>query len=156
MGERPSPQLLSRLSSLCSGGKAESMAMQDGKLTVIPAQDQSESDRSVRALLHTYSEKRPIVLLLDDNYRLFPYDLKSQGIVYAVLGLYFIKHAWGTSCYQESCVRVLKPSYSGAAASWSFYSGWHRRAVQIRIPVVRRPGRAVVASSVPRAWLIST
>ncbi|KAL1670057.1 hypothetical protein GGF50DRAFT_109790 [Schizophyllum commune] len=76
------------------GGKAESMAMQDGKLTVIPAQDQSENDRSVRALLHTYIEKRPIVLLLDDNYRLFPYDLRSHGIVYAVLGLYFIKHAW--------------------------------------------------------------
>ncbi|KAL1723929.1 hypothetical protein EV715DRAFT_285989 [Schizophyllum commune] len=76
------------------GGKAESMAMQDGKLTVIPAQDQSENDRSVRALLHTYMEKRPIVLLLDDNYRLFPYDLKAHGIVYAVLGLYYIKHAW--------------------------------------------------------------
>ncbi|KAI5890533.1 uncharacterized protein SCHCODRAFT_02632122 [Schizophyllum commune H4-8] len=76
------------------GGKSESMAMQDGKLTVVPAQDQSENDRSVRALLHTYLEKRPIVLLLDDNYRLFPYDLKAHGIVYAVLGLYFIKHAW--------------------------------------------------------------
>ncbi|KAL1736160.1 hypothetical protein EV714DRAFT_267008 [Schizophyllum commune] len=76
------------------GGKAESMAMQDGKLTVIPAQDQSENDRSVRALLHTYLEKRPIVLLLDDNYRLFPYDLKAHGVVYAVLGLYSIKHAW--------------------------------------------------------------
>ncbi|KAL1744778.1 hypothetical protein HDZ31DRAFT_37795, partial [Schizophyllum fasciatum] len=76
------------------GGKAESVAMHDGHLTVVSAQDQSEYDRSVKALLHTYLEKRPLVLLLDDNYRLFPYDLKSQGIVYAVLGLYYIKHAW--------------------------------------------------------------
>ncbi|TRM69524.1 hypothetical protein BD626DRAFT_563265 [Schizophyllum amplum] len=77
-----------------NGGKAESLTMQDGRMVVVPAQDQSEKDISVRALLNTYMERRPLVLLVDDNYRLFPYDLRPHGVVYAVLGLYFIKHAW--------------------------------------------------------------
>ena len=59
------------------------------------ASDQLEEDKSVRALLHTYRMKRPVVLLIDDKYELFPLDLSSKGCTYAVLGWYHIAHAWG-------------------------------------------------------------
>ncbi|KAH9083644.1 hypothetical protein EDB83DRAFT_2511963 [Lactarius deliciosus] len=44
--------------------------------------DQSEDDRSVRALLNNYQCGRPLVLLADDNYRLFPFDLTANGYTY--------------------------------------------------------------------------
>ena len=41
--------------------------------------------------------KRPLVLLIDDRYALFPYDLATKGYTYVVLGFYHIVHAWGKS-----------------------------------------------------------
>ncbi|KAF9227346.1 hypothetical protein BS17DRAFT_775348 [Gyrodon lividus] len=58
------------------------------------AQDQEASDKSVRALLKTYKECRPLVLLADDKYALFPYDLAASKYTYVVLGMYWISRAW--------------------------------------------------------------
>ena len=54
-----------------------------------------EDDRSVSALLNNYKSGRPLVVLVDDNYALFPFDLAANGYSYVVLGLYWIAHAWG-------------------------------------------------------------
>jgi hypothetical protein len=59
------------------------------------AQDQLADDKSVSALLKTHHSLRPLVLLIDDKYSLFPYDLAAKGVTYAVLGYFFIAHAWG-------------------------------------------------------------
>ena len=59
------------------------------------ADDQLAEDKSVRALLTNYRESRPLVLIIDDKYALFPYDLRAKGVTYAVLGFYTITHAWG-------------------------------------------------------------
>ncbi len=37
------------------------------------------------------------MLLADDNYKLFPFDLTADGYTYVVLGIYWITHAWGWS-----------------------------------------------------------
>ena len=52
---------------------------------------------SVRALLDNYRSGRPLVLMVDDKYALFPYDLASKGVTYTVLGFYSIVYAWGIS-----------------------------------------------------------
>lgn len=62
------------------------------------ASDQQADDKSVRALLDNYWSGRPLVLLMDDKYARFPYDLSSKGVAYAVLGFYSIVYAWGMSC----------------------------------------------------------
>ncbi|KAH8119159.1 2OG-Fe(II) oxygenase superfamily-domain-containing protein, partial [Phellopilus nigrolimitatus] len=54
--------------------------------------DQRDNDRSVRALLRNYENRSPIVLIADDKYVLFPYDLGKY--MYVVLGLYWITDAW--------------------------------------------------------------
>ena len=61
----------------------------------VQAEDQLAQDKSVSALLATYKNGRPLVLLIDDKYALFPYDLSASGVTYAVLGFYIITHAWG-------------------------------------------------------------
>ena len=77
------------------GGKAaQSLAKAPG--TVI-ASDQQEDDKSVRALLHNYRTNRPLVLIIDDKYALFPFDLASKQCTYAILGWYQIAYAWGES-----------------------------------------------------------
>lgn len=63
------------------------------------ASDQGADDKSVRALLDNYHSGRPLALLVDDKYALFPYDLSSKGVTYAVLGFYSIVYAWGMSLY---------------------------------------------------------
>lgn len=60
------------------------------------ASDQTPNDKSVRALLSNFRNQTPLVLLMDDHYALFSYDLASKGVVYAVLGYYTIRYAWGT------------------------------------------------------------
>jgi len=35
--------------------------------------------------------------MVDDKYALFPYNLSSKGVTYAVLGFYSIVYAWGIS-----------------------------------------------------------
>ena len=67
----------------------------DGEQVIVEAGDQSAQDHSVNALLATYKTCRPLVLLIDDKYALFPYDLASMGATYAVLGFFVITHAWG-------------------------------------------------------------
>jgi hypothetical protein len=42
----------------------------------------------------------PLILLMDDRYALFPYDIKALGVSYAVLGVYKITGAWGEYLYE--------------------------------------------------------
>lgn len=77
------------------GGKAQSIRSQRGQHITQEADDQLAQDKSVRALLANYRSRRPLVLLIDDRYVLFPYDLGVRDITYAVLGFYTIVHAWG-------------------------------------------------------------
>ena len=37
------------------------------------------------------------MLLIDDKYALFPYDISKSDMAYAVLGVYTIAHVWGKS-----------------------------------------------------------
>ncbi|KAF8813860.1 hypothetical protein BYT27DRAFT_7334882 [Phlegmacium glaucopus] len=76
------------------GGKAESLHTRKGQTRAQPASDQLAQDKSVRALLDNYRNQRPLVLLIDDKYVLFPYDLGARDITYVVLGFYTIAHAW--------------------------------------------------------------
>ncbi|KAF9529247.1 hypothetical protein CPB83DRAFT_273364 [Crepidotus variabilis] len=76
------------------GGKAESVICRDGLYTSAQASDQLAEDKSVRALLENYWTGRPLVLVIDDKYVLFPYDLTADGVTYAVLGFYTIAYAW--------------------------------------------------------------
>jgi hypothetical protein len=69
--------------------------MKNRRLEIQRPADQLEDDRSVRALLNNYRSGRPLVILADSNYALFPYDLAANGYTYVVLGLYWITHAWG-------------------------------------------------------------
>ncbi|KAI5981127.1 hypothetical protein EDD15DRAFT_2129721, partial [Pisolithus albus] len=62
--------------------------------------DQTASDKSVRALLKNHTDGQPLVLLADDRYALFPYDLGAPGYTYVVLGVYWISHAWAE--YEEN------------------------------------------------------
>ena len=52
-------------------------------------------DKSVRALLANYKDRRPVVLIADDRYKLFPYNLADDGYTYVVLGFYVITQVWG-------------------------------------------------------------
>ncbi|KAI0785683.1 hypothetical protein C8Q75DRAFT_828746 [Abortiporus biennis] len=76
------------------GGKADSIHSINGKSQFQEASDQTSNDKSVRSLLNTMTLQLPIVLLIDDKYRLFPFDLSSKGCTYAVLGFYRIAYAW--------------------------------------------------------------
>ncbi|KAJ4476914.1 hypothetical protein C8J55DRAFT_430861, partial [Lentinula edodes] len=76
------------------GGKAESVQQLKGETKVKNAEDQKAEDKSVRALLTNYRQQIPLVLLIDDRYALFPYNLGGKNITYAVLGVYNITHAW--------------------------------------------------------------
>ena len=100
----------------CSGGKSESILdYRIGPARFQQAQNQEVTDKSVRALLKSYMDKRPLVLLVDDKYALFPFDLSASGYTYIVLGFYWISHAWGMShriCIHDMSVTefVLQPS----------------------------------------------
>jgi hypothetical protein len=83
------------LSSVHSGGKSECLQVKDGEQVIVEAGDQSAQDHSVNALLATYKACKPIVLLIDDKYALFPYDLAGKQVAYAVLGFFVIAHVWG-------------------------------------------------------------
>ncbi|KAJ6582334.1 hypothetical protein B0H19DRAFT_1118091 [Mycena capillaripes] len=82
------------------GGKAESSRKQYGQVTNKAADDQREEDLSVRALIENYRQGQPLVLLIDDKYGPFPFDLASRGVYMAVLGFYKIIHMWAE--YQPS------------------------------------------------------
>ena len=90
------------------GGKSESLHMKNRRLEIQGPTDQLEDDRSVRALLNNYRSGRPLVVLADNNYALFPFDLSADGYTYVVLGLYWIAHAWGQyHMLHATCVIVL-------------------------------------------------
>ncbi|KAI0730325.1 hypothetical protein C8Q72DRAFT_776282 [Fomitopsis betulina] len=76
------------------GGKADSIHTEKGVHKAHEAADQLESDKSVRALLNTHNMQRPVALLVDDKYSLFPFNLAADGYTYVVLGFYRIAHAW--------------------------------------------------------------
>ncbi|KAJ3475801.1 hypothetical protein NLI96_g11593 [Meripilus lineatus] len=61
------------------GGKAESLHKNHGRIETHTASDQLADDKSVRALLRTYEMKKPVVLIIDDKYALFPFDLDGKG-----------------------------------------------------------------------------
>ncbi|KAG1746285.1 hypothetical protein EDD22DRAFT_918224 [Suillus occidentalis] len=99
------------------GGKSESILdYRVGPARFQQAQDQEATDKSVRALLRSYTDKRPLVLLADDKYAPFPFDLGASGCTYVVLGSYWISHAWAE--YQPAsngCGRVVR---------WKFAFQW--------------------------------
>ncbi|KAG1865826.1 hypothetical protein DFJ58DRAFT_863465, partial [Suillus subalutaceus] len=98
------------------GGKAESILdYRVGPARFQQAQDQEATDKSVRALLKSYTDKRPLVLLADEKYALFPFDLGASGCTYVVLGLYWISHAWAE--YQPA-------SNGGRVVRWKFAFQW--------------------------------
>ena len=78
----------------CRGGKAEGLRTEMRQIKTKAASDQRADDSSVRSLLNNYMHDLPIVLLADDKYALFPYDLRSKNYTYIVLGFYKIVHAW--------------------------------------------------------------
>ena len=102
MGKDATPPWCTSLMSRCRGGRAESMHKEGGHSVLRAAEDQRSDDKSVRALLKTYHERRPIALVIDDRYAQFPYDLASLGVTYAVLGFYMIVQAWG-ECHDSTC-----------------------------------------------------
>ncbi|KAH9176545.1 hypothetical protein EDB89DRAFT_1846188 [Lactarius sanguifluus] len=94
------------------GGKAEALHSKNRCLEVRGPGDQLEDDRSVRALLNNYQCGRPLVLLADDNYRLFPFDLTANGYTYVVLGLYWIAHAWAELQQVSGDRRVVRYKFA--------------------------------------------
>ncbi|KAF8904412.1 hypothetical protein CPB84DRAFT_1677444 [Gymnopilus junonius] len=82
------------------GGKAESLHSFRGHISSQPATDQLAHDKSIRALFNNYFYSRPLALLMDDKYALFPFDLRAKGVTYAVLGFYTIAHVWAE--YQQA------------------------------------------------------
>ncbi|KAK6996677.1 2OG-FeII-Oxy-2 domain-containing protein [Favolaschia claudopus] len=99
------------------GGKAES-ARKDGPTVISKAaEDQRADDSSVRALLENYRRAQPLVLLIDDKYSSFPFDLSSRGVYMAVLGFYRIIHAWAE--YQPSTSNA-----NGRVVRWKFAFQW--------------------------------
>ncbi|KAI9067410.1 hypothetical protein FKP32DRAFT_1563809 [Trametes sanguinea] len=101
------------------GGRAESVHSNHGQSTLLEADDQRAEDRSVRALLQTYRMKRPLVLIIDDRYALFPYDLATKGYTYVVLGFYHIAHAWAE--------REPSSNGRGSVVRWKFAFEWCER-----------------------------
>lgn len=77
--------------------------MKKGQTSHQESSDQDAQDKSVRSLLNNYTERIPLVLLADDKYALFPFDLAVSGYTYVVLGFYRIIHAWG----KEQAVKHL-------------------------------------------------
>ncbi|KAJ6513520.1 hypothetical protein DFH09DRAFT_941340 [Mycena vulgaris] len=87
------------------GGKAESSRTQNGQVTNRTADDQRAHDISVRALIENYRLNQPLVLLIDDKYGPFPFNLGSHDVYMAPLsnlyaGFYKIIHVWAE--YQPS------------------------------------------------------
>ena len=83
------------------GGKAASIHRNNGQSESLADSDQKADDKSVRALLATFIQQRPLALVIDDKYAWFPYDLASKGCTYAVLGWYRIANVWGRSGSQN-------------------------------------------------------
>ncbi|KAF7327298.1 2OG-FeII-Oxy-2 domain-containing protein [Mycena kentingensis (nom. inval.)] len=109
------------------GGKAEWLRVKKGEATTTAADDQRKDDPSVSALLVNYKMRKPLVLLVDDNYEYFPIDLKVGGIYIAVLGLYMIVNAWAE--------RVLDETSQRHVVRWKFAFQWCENQASNRFPV---------------------
>ena len=77
---------------MSSGGKAASQ--------LVKADHQLSEDPSVRALVNNCWAGEPLVLIADDKYEHFPFDLTKgcdggAGYGYVVLGYYLVRHCWG-------------------------------------------------------------
>ncbi|KAJ4468124.1 hypothetical protein J3R30DRAFT_3346674 [Lentinula aciculospora] len=94
------------------GGKAQSLHQLKGQTKLKLADDQKAEDKSVRALLTNYRQQIPLVLLIDDRYALFPYNLGGKNIAYAVLGVYNITHAWAEHEVTTSGQRHVRFKFS--------------------------------------------
>jgi hypothetical protein len=78
------------------GGKRERLHTRKDLTDTRLADDQLANDKSVRALINNYEQGKPLVLVVDDKYPKFPFDLAASNVTYAVLGFYKITHTWGT------------------------------------------------------------
>ncbi|KIL62569.1 hypothetical protein M378DRAFT_108284 [Amanita muscaria Koide BX008] len=129
------------------GGKAACMLHQSRQNVVTAEDDQLAQDKSVRALLRTYEESRPLVLVIDEKYALFPFDLSSKGVTYAVLGFYTIAHAWAE--FQPASNeqgRVVRYKFAfrwceGQGQPWWIQDPGADMPTEIKRPVPRVPPR---------------
>lgn len=64
-----------------------------GRASESDALGQTETFYSVAALLESFESRQPIVLVAENGYAKFPYDLGQY--MYVILGLYQIVDAWG-------------------------------------------------------------
>ena len=71
---------------ICSGGS--------GGKNLDETSGQMEHDKTVRTLLKAHKTRKPIALLSDDLYALFPYQFDPKWM-YVVLGFYQVVDAWG-------------------------------------------------------------
>ena len=76
------------------------------------ADHQTSKDPSVNALVKNWQTKEPLVLIADDKYEHFPFDLTrghddGKGYAYVVLGYYFIRNYWGL----VSSLEVIKGAH---------------------------------------------
>ncbi|KZV70713.1 hypothetical protein PENSPDRAFT_579053 [Peniophora sp. CONT] len=72
--------------SLCNHTRAQHKDAETG--------DQHLEDKSVQALLSNWRNHYPVVLLADDHYALFPFDLAKENYVYVILGYYWVTNVW--------------------------------------------------------------
>lgn len=86
------------------GGRAEALHTKEGRTSTTQASDQHADDLSVRALLLSYEQRHPVVLLIDDKYELFPYDLHATNpdYTYVALGNYLITRVWAERCIPKN------------------------------------------------------
>lgn len=82
---------------------------------------------------------RPVALLIDDRYVLFPYDLSSKpDCTYVVLGFYHIAHAWG-ECLQFNLSPVSRSTdYRGSGTPTGGQQHRLCGSLQVRFRVVRQ------------------
>ncbi|KAJ3749020.1 hypothetical protein DFH05DRAFT_629970 [Lentinula detonsa] len=107
------------------GGKAESLQQSKGQMKLRLADDQKAEDKSVRALLTNYRQQIPLVLLVDDRYALFPYNLGGKNITYAVLGVYTITHAWAEYEITKSGEKHVRFKFSFQWCEEQGQPWWH-------------------------------
>jgi len=72
----------------------------------VEADHQTFRDPSVNALVKNWLTKEPLVLIADDKYEHFPFNLTrgcdgGKGYAYVVLGYYFIRNYWGQFPHSE-------------------------------------------------------
>ncbi|KAJ7217321.1 hypothetical protein GGX14DRAFT_358383 [Mycena pura] len=102
------------------GGKAESTYSHNGHTLHKSADDQRAHDMSVRALIENYRTGQPLVLLIDDKYVHFPFDLGSRDVYMAVLGTRISVTSWTSTAYS----RPSKSHPSGKVVRYKFAFQW--------------------------------